>query len=163
MKLLPIRKVVVGVDVMAQQKSRGSFAATAQQARTRTPRGISQKEGRWILVVSLGSGALLTVTFLSGMLRWGGAVQFGAQWAHLALLIAFLVQLSGTSRVHPVGHKRRVVFAGLPMVLVAFVGGWFWGASAEHDTHWVITTVVAMLSVVPLAAVGFQLIRKADR
>lgn len=66
-------------------------------------------------------------------------------------------------RVHPRGHKRRIVLAYLFPFLAAVIGGWFWAVPPGHDTSWVVTTAVAVFSCLPLAAVELRLIIQGNR
>lgn len=143
--------------------SSGRFTEAARVARTRPPKGVSRREGWLILIQALGGGALLSISFQSHAWEWGGIIRFLAQGAFLAMIIMVTGQLAAARGVHPLGHRRRVILAGVLPVLVAAIGGWFWIVPPSHDTPWPVTTAVAILSIVPFAAVGLQLISKGDR
>ena len=144
-------------------KGRGHFAQAAQAARARTPRGVSPKEGWLILLEAGGIATFLTITFQSHSWEWGGIIRFLAQGAFLVFIVVITSRMARARRVHPLGHKRRTILAGLLPVLAALIGGWFWTVPSSHDTSWVVTTAVAVLSCLPLAAVGLHLISQGDR
>lgn len=134
-------------------KSTGHFT---QAARARTPRGVSPKEGWLILIQASGIAAFLAITFQSRSWEWGGIIHFLAVGVFGMFTIMVTHRMAMTRRVHPLGHKHRNILAGILPVLTALIGGWFWTVPPGHDTSWVITTAVAVLSCLPLAAVGLR-------
>lgn len=144
-------------------RGKGDFTQAVQAARTRTPRGISPKEGWLTLVHAMGITALLAITFQSHSWEWGGIIRLLTQGAFLVFIIAITSRIAMARRVHPRGHERRNILAGTLPFLAAVIGGWFWIVPSSHDMSWMVTTAVAVLSCLPLAAVGLHLIVQGNR
>lgn len=141
------------------EENTGRFSAAALQARSRIPQDVSRREGVLLLTYAIVSGAFQAVIYQANSWEWGGIIRFAA----LALLLAAAIWLGGrrarAQRVHPRGHHRRFTAAVAFMVLVVLVAGWFWIVPAEgHGASWVATTLVAAVSVLPLAGISLHLI-----
>lgn len=141
----------------------GHFTHVAHAARTKTPRGVSAKEGWLILAEAGGIAVLFTIVFQSHSWEWGGIIRFVAQGAFLVFLVVLTSRMAAARRVHPRGHTRRIILAHLLPFLVAVIGGWFWIVPSSHDTSWLVTTAVAVLSCLPLVGVGLQLISQGKK
>lgn len=146
---------------MADKKE--SFTQVAHVAQSQTPKNISATEGWLLLIQALGCAILLAVSFQSHTLKWGGTISLLTQGAFFILLLTVSSRFAITRRIHPLGYKRRLIFAGLLPVFVAAIGGWFWVAPPTHEASWVLTTAVAVLSCIPSAAVGLDLVRRGNR
>lgn len=146
-----------------ETRGKGRLSETAHAARVSNPRGVSPKEGWLILLQASGIAVLLTVTFQSHSWEWGGIIRLLTQGAFLVFIVVVTSRMAMARRVHPLGHKRRILLAHILPVLAALIGGWFWTVPPSHDTSWGATTAVAVLSCLPLAAVGLHLISQGNR
>lgn len=140
------------------------FSDAAQDARTSTPRGVSAREGWWIVALAAVLAASHAFLYQAHAFEWGGILRavvlfltiFGLSWVGL--------QRRAAERVHPTGHGRLFALAFAWALLVLLVAGWFWIVPAGgHPVGWGPTTLVAVVGALPLALVGLRLVRAADR
>lgn len=139
------------------------FSEAAQDARRSSPRGVSAREGWWVIALAVVLGVSHAFVYQSHAFEWGGILRslvlfltiFGIAWVGL--------QRRAAERVHPAGHGRLLALALIWGVLVVGVAGWFWIVPAQgHPVGWPVTSLVAALGVLPLALVGLRLVSLGD-
>ncbi|GAA2115099.1 hypothetical protein GCM10009824_12830 [Kocuria atrinae] len=113
--------------------------------------------------MAAGAAALLAVSFQAHSWEWGGLIRLLSQIAFLILLFVVISRIAAARGVHPVGHRLRLLGAGVFSTVVAMIAGWFWTVPQTHDTSWVVTTAVAVIAVVPLLLIGGQLVMRGSR
>ena len=138
------------------------FTGAAAAAQRRPPIGVSRREG-WAGMALTGAEAVsFSVTFQAHNLPWGGIVM----WATILLMPVWILVISAwASRargVRPRGFTRDLWLAGGWSLLCFGVGGWFWIAQGPHSTSPVLTTLVAILAVVPMAWVFARVVREGS-
>jgi hypothetical protein len=93
---------------------------------------------------------------------WGGIVM----WATIGLmLVGILVISAWASRargVRPRGFTRNLVLAGGWLVLCMGISGWFWIAQGPHSTSAFLTTVAAIVAVLPMGLVFARVVREGS-
>lgn len=130
----------------------------------RAPAGVSRAEGWWIVALAAVLATAHAVLFQTSAMEWGGLVRFGVLLAMLGLMAWLSAHRHVAEAVHPRGHHRALVLAGLWGVIVAGPAGWFWIAQpGGHTVAWPITTAVAVAAFLPLGWVGERLVRAAAR
>lgn len=136
------------------------FSEAAQEARTSTPRGVSAREGWWIVALAVVLGVSHAFLYQSHAFGWGGILRFVVLWLTIVAITWASLQRHVAERVHPTGHRRLLVLAGAWALLVVLVAGWFWIVPAGgHEVGWLPTGLVAAVGVLPLALVGLRLVR----
>lgn len=136
------------------------FSEAAQQARTSTPRGVSAREGWWIVGLAVTLGVSHAFVYQSHALEWGGILRFLVLFLTIFGVAWVGLQRRAAERVHPAGHGRLLALALAWGVLVVGVAGWFWIVPAGgHPVGWPVTSLVAAVGVLPLALVGLRLVR----
>ena len=139
----------------------GRFTQSAEQAQRATPQGISRREGMLGICLAVFLGACQAVLFQAQTVEWGGLVLYGTQALLLVGVVLLVSQLRRVRGVHPRGHGRSMLIAGLWLIAVVLVAGWFWIAQGSHDTSPALTTAVAVLSVLPYLVGWTRLVREA--
>lgn len=142
----------------------GRFSQAANDARSTTPRGVSRQEGWWIVTVAVVLGVSHAFIYQSHAFEWGGIMRAAVLFLMILGVAWVSWQRSAAERVHPAGHGRLLAAASAWGVLVVLVAGWFWIVPADgHPVGWGLTSLVAVIGVLPLVLVGLRLVRAGDR
>lgn len=140
------------------------FSDAAQEARKSAPRGVSAREGWWIVGLAVVLGLSHAFLYQSHAFEWGGILSFLVLFLTIAAIVWVSLQRRAAERVHPTGHGRLLALAAAWGVLVILVAGWFWIVPAGgHTAGWLVTSLVATIGVLPLALVGLRLVRAGGR
>lgn len=136
------------------------FSSAAARSRTTAPRGVSATEGWWLVVIAVGLGVSHAFIYQSHAFEWGGILRSLVLLLSITGLAWVGMRASAARRVRPRGHGRLLGLAGAWGVLVVLVAGWFWIVPAQgHEVGWVVTSLVAVIGVLPIALVGLRLVR----
>ncbi len=134
--------------------------ARADLTAQRSPRDTSTREGLLVIAVAGLVFTLLAVIFQMSRLEWGGLIGAGAALLFSALLPFVAVARRRNERAHPRGYGRRLAVAGSWAALVAGVGGFLWRSDLiEIAAPAWLTTLAALVAVVPMAGLGLSLVR----
>lgn len=139
------------------------FSPAAAQAREQNPRGVSKKEGWLIVAQAVGSAMMMSIFFQAHNWYWGGIINFSSVGVFLILTVMMSTRMARARAVHPTGHRRRLLLASLLPLLTIGIGGWYWTLYAQHSGSWLLTTSAAVLSCLPLAALGYSLVARSNR
>ncbi|MEX3562584.1 hypothetical protein [Corynebacterium phoceense] len=139
----------------------GRFSSAAKAA---TPLAhVNKREGILLLVLAASSAVLLAVNFQAANWEWGGLIRAVVVALYLFVLCLVIVPLQQARKAHPRGFMAKLV-AALGFIVVAFLFlDLVWPRWVNpHDTHWAVTTLVAVLCAAPAGWCGLYLLRKGE-
>lgn len=142
-----------------QGTRQGRFSRAAAEARSKAPAGVSSREGWFIVGYAVVAAVALSVIFNVQSSEWSGVIRIGAQAIFLVLVILLTTRIANARGVHPRGFRRRLLVSVAIVVVFAVMGGWFWIVPDSHSTPWYVVTALTVLCLLPLAAVGLELVR----
>jgi hypothetical protein len=138
------------------------FTSAAAAAQRRSPTGVSRREG-WAGIALAGTEAVsFSVIFQAHNVLWGGIVMWATIGVMQVGILAISAWASRARGVHPRGFTRDLVLAGGWAVLCIGIGGWFWIAQGPHSTSALLTTVAAIVAVLPVVFVFARVVREGS-
>lgn len=143
----------------AEGTRQGRFSRVAAEARSKTPAGVSSREGWFIIVYAIVGMVALSVIFNAQLSEWMGIIRFGTLAVLLVLVPLLTARVANARGVHPRGFRKQFFIARAIVVLLPLVGGWFWIVPESHGTPWYVVTLITLLCFLPLTMVGMQLVK----
>lgn len=112
------------------------------------------------MVFAVVLGASHALVYQSHAFEWGGLLRSLVLLGTMVAIVWLGAKGSAARRVRPRGHARSLWLAGAWAMIVVLVAGWFWIVPADgQDAGPAVTTLVALVGVLPLALVGLRLVR----